>query len=190
MLYSCHWLFLESKQYFAKRTCCGSGWVRTGMLAQPKWWYECTGCLWVLYILCIYEFPGRVYGQEIKDTTFSYGCMASTSHICKALLLLRDFRYVVLQVYPLLDNTLFMQFSCLWFSKVSKNDGSSNGVAFVRGLLWMWKCVSQLEHIQSKLYSNAGFALFQWTPAVLLDTVFYHCAGLQGTSVETTDAFI
>lgn len=48
----------------------------------------------------------------------------------------------------------------------------------------------QLEHSQSWLYSNAGFAPFQWTPAVPVAAVFYHCAGLQSISVETTDAFI
>lgn len=51
-------------------------------------------------------------------------------------------------------------------------------------------CLIQLEHIQSKLYSNFIFALFQWTPAVELDTVLYQCAGLQDTNVEIIDAFI
>lgn len=40
------------------------------------------------------------------------------------------------------------------------------------------------------MYSNAGFAPIQWTPAVPVDAVFYQCAGLQSFSVETTDAFI
>lgn len=170
-LYPCHWWFLECEKYFGPFP-----WLRVGTDrdAGSAWgWCGCPGCPWVLAkpaaLLVHLGIPWEFLQQETKDTIFTYSCKASGGHTGKAVLLLCNFRHAALQGYCLLGNTLFVQFSCLLDSNPSKKDGSSSGLAFPRGLLWMWKCISDsLSIVRANfiqmlaLLPCSGLQLFQW----------------------------
>lgn len=137
------------------------------MLALPGG-AECPGCSWALAKpAALLVHLGIPWEQETKGTDFAYSCMVSGAHTGQAVLC--NFRHVASQGYFLLSNTLFVQLSCLEESNPSKRDGSSSGLAVARGLLWMWKCISDnLSIVRANciqmlaLLPFSGLQLFQW----------------------------